>query len=105
MIQVQNETYFVETTHSSGGHENGLISSSVYYKSVILFIIGIKSNPGAPIGTSQNPIQLFQEGSTLRSLHPLTNTQVTQIAKALKEKTQTEIPSAVVCENGPNSTR
>jgi hypothetical protein len=65
----------------------------------------MKSNPGAPIGTSQNPIQLFQEGSTLRSLHPLTNTQVTQIAKALKEKTQTEIPSAVVCENGPNSTR
>ena len=65
---------------------------------------GMNSNPGAPIGTKLNPIQLFQDGSTLRSLHPLTNTQVTQIAKALKEKTQTEIPS-VVCENGPNSTR
>ena len=64
----------------------------------------MNSNPGAPIGTKLNPIQLFQDGSTLRSLHPLTNTQVTQIAKALKEKTQTEIPS-VVCENGPNSTR
>jgi hypothetical protein len=33
------------------------------------------TNPSAPIGTSQNPIQLIQEGSTLRSLHPLTNTQ------------------------------
>ena len=63
-----------------------------------------KNNP-SPIGTSQNPIQLIQEGSTLRSLHPLTNTQVTQIAKALKEKTQRDAPSAVVCENGPNSTR
>ena len=61
-------------------------------------------NPSAPIGTSQNPIQLIQEGSTLRSLQPLTNTQVTQIAKALKEKTQSEVPS-VVCDNGPNSTR
>jgi hypothetical protein len=47
----------------------------------------------------------LQEGSTLRSLQPLTNTQVTQIAKVLKEKTQNDVPSAVVCENGPNSTR
>lgn len=63
------------------------------------------SNSAAPAGSSQNPIQLIQEGTTLRSLHPLTNTQVTQIAKALKEKTQNDVPSAVVCENGPNSTR
>ena len=62
------------------------------------------TNPSAPIGTSQNTIQLIQEGSTLRSLQPLTHTQVTQIAKVLKEKTQSEVPP-VVCENGPNSTR
>ena len=38
-----------------------------------------------PFGTFENPIHIVPEGNTFRSLQPITNTQITSIAKVLKD--------------------
>ena len=44
----------------------------------------VSENTG-PLGTTQNPIQIVHEGKTYRSLQPLNNTQLTSIARELRE--------------------
>ena len=40
--------------------------------------------PALPLGSSDNPIQLVQQGNTFKSLHPLSAEQLKQIATVLQ---------------------
>lgn len=41
-----------------------------------------------PLGSTENPIQLVQEGNNFRSLQPLTPDQLQHIASVLKQNRQ-----------------
>ena len=47
-----------------------------------------QSQPKKPLGSTENPIQLVQEGNSFRSLQPLTPDQLKHIASVLKQNRQ-----------------
>lgn len=63
-------------------------STSTTTTSASLTVTPVSNPPKKPLGSTENPIQLVQEGNSFRSLQPLTPDQLKHIASVLKQNRQ-----------------
>ena len=63
-------------------------STSTTTTSASLTVTPVTNPPKKPLGSTENPIQLVQEGNSFRSLQPLTPDQLKHIASVLKQNRQ-----------------
>lgn len=63
-------------------------TTSTTSPSASLTVTPVSNPPKKPLGSTENPIQLVQEGNSFRSLQPLTPDQLKHIASVLKQNRQ-----------------
>ena len=91
-----SDTVVMEHQHVENGHEIVIASETPQTDegsemntepANVTVVSGIKqTNPSAPLGSSQNPIRIVQQGNQYTSLQQLTPEQLTQIMQVVQEQ-------------------